>query len=123
MAVRFNGKRHRNPSGLHAKVKWFIRESKWDIVKIEEMYDKIKRKIVHLSEDNELDGKSTYEALHSWDKAIGVCRLIITGKAGYPSYVKADKLADVKCMHWFIKLKDYYDTYISNNAIAKEYFL
>lgn len=123
MAFIFEGKHHRNPSGLYAKVKWFISNSKWDIIEIEKLYDKIWRNIVHRSEDNEMDGTTTRKALISWEKAVNICRLIINGKDGYPSYIKADKLADVKHKYWFIKLKDYYDTYISKNGIAREYFL
>ena len=120
MSLRFEGKYHRNPSGLHAKVNWFIKESKWDLAKIENLYKKVCINITHLSEDNEIDWKSAGDSLNSWDKAISICEFIITGNV-QPSYKKI-KLDDIKNKHWFIKLKDYYDTYISNNAITKEYF-
>lgn len=121
MALRFEGKHHRNPSGLHAKVNWFIQESKWDLAKIENLYEKVWKNIVHLSEDNELDCESTSSSLLSWEKAVSICEFIITGSVR-PSYKKI-KLDNVKNKHWFIKLKDYYDTYISNEAITKEYFI
>lgn len=121
MALKFEGKHHRNPSGLHAKVNWLIQESKWDLAKIENLYKKVCINISHLSEDNEIDWKSAGNSLNSWDKAISICEFIITGSVR-PSYKKI-KLDDIKNKHWFIKLKDYYDTYISNEAITKEYFI
>jgi len=121
MALRFEGKHTRNPSGLHAKVNWFIQKSKWDLVKIEDLYEKVWKNIVHLSEDNEIDGKSTRNSLLSWEKAVSICELIITGSLR-PSYKKI-KLDDIKNKHWFIKLKDYYNIYVKDGSITKEYFL
>ena len=121
MALRFEGKHTRNPSGLHAKVNWFIRESKWDLVEIRNLYKKVCTNIVHLSEDNEIDGKSTRDSLRSWDKAISICEFIIAGSMRV-TYKKI-KLDDVKDKHWFIKLKDYYNIYVKDDSITKEYFL
>lgn len=37
MAFTFrNGEHHRNPSGCHNKVKWFLSQCKWDITTLED---------------------------------------------------------------------------------------
>ena len=121
MAVTINGIHHRNPSGLHAKVKWLIRYSNWDFNKISTVHEKIWKNIVHKSEDNELDADSTRNALVSWEKAVNICHLIIYGKTTY--VYKPEKLGNAINKTWFLKLKDYYNIYVKNDSLTKEYFL
>jgi len=41
MAVTYNKKHHRNPSGLNNKVKWMLSESKWDKNKLSDIFNKV----------------------------------------------------------------------------------
>lgn len=43
MALRFEGKHHRNPSSLHAKVNWFIKAYRTRLVLTKEAIEQLLR--------------------------------------------------------------------------------
>lgn len=70
-----NGKHHRNPSGCHNKVKWFLSQSKWDIP----MFTKFTNDFL----EKELLGHKTTPVsqywIFGWLDAISIARWILDG--------------------------------------------
>ena len=101
MAVVYNGKHHRNPSGLHNKVKWILSESKWNMDK----YKEIRKEICPLgctivfgnSPNPNHKGLRDFFWKASWQHAFAIAGYILTDSK-LPSSV-----------YYYPWLKEYFD--------------
>ena len=80
MAVVYKGEHHKNPSGLHNKVKWILSKSNWNLDK----YKEIKREFnTYYGLDKETPNPN-HNGLHdffwrsSWSKAFAIASYILT---------------------------------------------
>ena len=75
MAVRLrNGEHHRNPTGFYNKVKYLLRESKRDPIKLQEIWNNICY----------CDDVNFWTNRNSWEAAISCARSIIEHRADNP---------------------------------------
>ena len=96
MAFTFrNGEHHRNPSGCHNKVKWFLSQSKWDIKTLESItnnfieFELLERKfpIVQIIEVKEIQ-----KWLYGWLEAVNISLFILDDKyRGHLPYYAYEK--------------------------------
>lgn len=105
MAVVYNGKHHRNPSGRNNKIKWLLSMGKWNYQEMERVYTNV------LRENNPKDwgcilGLAELQRLHVIDLDRQVIRDLkeyLKRHRGCPHYIE-DNISSILS---YIKLSDY----------------
>lgn len=113
MAFKFtNGKHHRNPSGCHNKVKWFLYQCKWDIKTLEDFTNNfVAFELLDRESPNPNHrGNRNTKWLHGWLDAVNIALFILDDKYRglLPKYAYEKYL-------WIEKYKPYipYETWIN----------
>lgn len=103
MAFTFkSGEHHRNPSGCHNKVKWFISQCKWDIKSLEDFTnDFIANEMLDRNFPNpNHKGNRNTKWMSGWLDAINISLFILDDKyRGHLPYYAYEKY------HWLAQYK------------------
>ncbi len=78
MAVVYKGKHHRNPSGLHNKVRWILSESNWNLDKYKEIKWEFNICCLGETPNPNHNGLRDFFWKSSWSKAFAIVSYILT---------------------------------------------
>lgn len=106
MALTYKGTHHRNPSGLHAKVKWIEKRSCLELKDIDNITLEIIQNLSNRRESGEMDAVTCQRALESWH-AVWVLFKYLLGDEKLSEDVIKHNLKDSYDSKWFADYKEY----------------